>query len=34
MAYLKEHAGILFDPEIVSAFEQMLEKNNIEELGE
>ena len=34
MAYLKEQAGILFDPEIVSAFEQMLEKNNLEGLGQ
>ena len=33
MAYLKEQAGILFDPEIVSAFEQMLEKNTLEGLG-
>ncbi len=33
MAYLKEQAGILFDPEIVSAFEQMLEKNNLKGLG-
>ena len=33
LRYLKEHAGILFDPEIVSAFERMLEKNNLEGLG-
>jgi HD-GYP domain-containing protein (c-di-GMP phosphodiesterase class II) len=28
MAYLREQAGILFDPEIVSAFEQMWKRNN------
>ena len=32
LAYLKEQAGILFDPEIVSAFERMWEKNKLEEL--
>jgi len=32
IAYLKEQAGILFDPEIVSAFERMWEKNDLEEL--
>ena len=32
MTYLKEQAGILFDPEIVSAFESMWEKNNLEDL--
>ncbi len=31
MAYIKEQSGILFDPEIVSAFERMWEKNNLEE---
>jgi len=34
IAYLKEQAGTLFDPEIVSAFEQMLEKNNLDGLGQ
>jgi HD-GYP domain-containing protein (c-di-GMP phosphodiesterase class II) len=32
LSYLKEQAGILFDPEIVSAFERMWEKNKLEEL--
>jgi HD-GYP domain-containing protein (c-di-GMP phosphodiesterase class II)/putative methionine-R-sulfoxide reductase with GAF domain len=32
LAYLKEQSGILFDPEIVSAFERMWEKNRLEEL--
>jgi putative nucleotidyltransferase with HDIG domain len=32
LAYLKEQSGILFDPEIVSAFESMLEKNKFKEL--
>jgi HD-GYP domain-containing protein (c-di-GMP phosphodiesterase class II)/transcriptional regulator with GAF, ATPase, and Fis domain len=32
LAYLKEQAGILFDPEMVSAFERMWEKNKLEEL--
>jgi HD-GYP domain-containing protein (c-di-GMP phosphodiesterase class II) len=32
LAYLKEQAGVLFDPEIVLAFERMWEKNKLEEL--
>jgi putative nucleotidyltransferase with HDIG domain len=32
IAYIREQAGILFDPEIVSAFERMWEKNNPEKL--
>jgi putative nucleotidyltransferase with HDIG domain len=32
LAYIKEQAGILFDPEIVLAFERMWEKNKLEEL--
>ena len=32
MAYLKEQSGILFDPEVVTAFERMWEKNKLEEL--
>jgi len=32
LIYIKEQAGILFDPEIVSAFERMWEKNKLEEL--
>jgi putative nucleotidyltransferase with HDIG domain len=32
MAYLKEQSGILFDPEIVSAFEQMWEKRKLGDL--
>ena len=31
MAYLREQAGVLFDPEIVSAFERIWEKNNLED---
>jgi len=31
LAYIKEQAGILFDPEIVEAFERMWEKNKMEE---
>lgn len=31
IAYLREQSGILFDPEIVSAFERMWEKNRLEE---
>jgi putative nucleotidyltransferase with HDIG domain len=31
LAYVKEKSGILFDPEIVSAFERMWEKNKLEE---
>ena len=34
LQYLKEQAGILFDPEIVSAFERMLKNNDLEELGQ
>jgi len=30
-AYIREQAGALFDPEIVSAFERMWEKNKLEE---
>ena len=30
LAYIKEQAGVLFDPEIVSAFERMWEKNKLE----
>ena len=33
LAYLKEQSGILFDPEIVLAFERMWEKNELEELA-
>jgi putative nucleotidyltransferase with HDIG domain len=29
--YIKEQSGILFDPDIVSAFERMYEKNKLEE---
>jgi HD-GYP domain-containing protein (c-di-GMP phosphodiesterase class II) len=32
LAYLSDRAGILFDPEIVSAFEHMWEENKLEEL--
>lgn len=32
MAYLQEQAGVLFDPEVVSAFEKVWEKNDLEEL--
>lgn len=32
MDYLMEQSGILFDPEIVSAFRRMWKKNNLEEL--
>jgi len=32
LAYIKEQSGILFDPEIVTAFERMWEKNELEEL--
>jgi len=32
LAYLKEHSGILFDPDMVSSFERMWEKNKLEEL--
>ena len=32
--YLKEQAGVLFDPEIVSAFERMWEKNKLEDYEE
>jgi putative two-component system response regulator len=32
MDYLIEQSGILFDPEIVSAFRRMWKKNNLEEL--
>ncbi len=32
LTYIKEQAGILFDPEVVSAFERMWEKNKLEEL--
>ena len=32
MTYIKEQSGILFDPEIVLAFERMWGKNNLEEL--
>jgi putative two-component system response regulator len=31
LAYLKEQSGILFDPEVVSAFERMWEKKKLEE---
>jgi putative two-component system response regulator len=31
LVYLKEQAGILFDPEIVAAFERMWEKKKLEE---
>jgi putative nucleotidyltransferase with HDIG domain len=31
LAYIKEKSGILFDPEIVSAFERMWEKNKLED---
>jgi putative nucleotidyltransferase with HDIG domain len=32
LTFIKEQSGILFDPEIVSAFERMWEKNKLEEL--
>jgi HD-GYP domain-containing protein (c-di-GMP phosphodiesterase class II) len=32
MEYLRAQSGILFDPEMVSAFERMWEKNELEEL--
>ena len=32
LAYLQEQAGILFDPDVVAAFERMWEKNKLEEL--
>jgi len=32
LAYLREQAGVLFDPDIVLAFERMWEKNKLEEL--
>lgn len=32
LAYIKEQSGVLFDPEIVSAFERMWDKNDLEEL--
>ena len=32
--YLKEQAGVLFDPEIVSTFEQLWEDNKFEDLGQ
>ena len=32
LAHLKEQAGVLFDPEVVIAFEQVLEKNDLEGL--
>jgi HD-GYP domain-containing protein (c-di-GMP phosphodiesterase class II) len=30
LQYLREQANILFDPEIVAAFERVMEKNNFE----
>ena len=32
LTYIREQSGILFDPEIVSAFVRMWKKNNLEEL--
>jgi putative nucleotidyltransferase with HDIG domain len=31
LEYIKEQSGILFDPDVVSAFERMYEKNKLEE---
>ena len=33
MAYLREQAGVLFDPDVVSAFENVWEKNDLEAIS-